>query len=376
MAESSNPAGASNLATDISDPRAYTLIAELTYRCPLRCPYCSNPVDFRERKDELSTADWLRVLREAEELGVLQVNFSGGEPLLRDDLEQFIAEAKRLDLYQNLITSGLPLTRERLQGLVAAGLNGLQLSIQDSDRAGSEHIAGCKSYDHKLQVAAWVKELGLPLTVNCVLHRENLRHVSEIVALAERLGADRLELANAQYLGFALQNREALLPSRELLAEARAIAAREKQRLQGKMELLFVLPDYYSDRPKSCMNGWGRRYLLVTPDGLALPCHLAHTLPGLEFENVRERSLEELWNSSGFRAYRGQDWMQEPCRSCDRRHTDFGGCRCQAFYLTGDATATDPVCSLSPEHGRILQARERSETESGLVPLRYRGAIR
>jgi len=356
-------------------PRLYTLIAELTYRCPLRCPYCSNPTDYQQRKDELSTEDWIRVLTEAEALGALQVNLTGGEPLLREDLEAIVDAGKRLDLYLNLITSAQPLKRERLARLKELGLAAVQVSIQDTIREASDRIAGTRAYDQKLEVARWVKELGLPLTVNVVLHRENLDRTEEIIALAERLDADRLELANTQYLGWALENREALLPSRAQLDRARAVARAAKERLAGRMELLFVLPDYYADRPKACMNGWGERYLLVSPEGKALPCHLAHTLPGLEFENVRDRPLAELWRDSpAMRAFRGEEWMSPTCRSCERRSIDFGGCRCQAFHVTGNATATDPVCSLSPDHGVVLAARAKAETERAhLVPLRYRG---
>lgn len=357
-------------------PRLYTLIAELTYRCPLRCPYCSNPLDYQAQRSELSSEEWRRVLGQAEELGALQVNLTGGEPLLRDDLELLVAEASRLELYVNLITSGLPLTRERLAGLVQRGLNSVQVSLQDATRAPSERIAGTASFEHKLEVAGWVKALGLPLTLNVVLHRENLDHVAQIVALAEELEADRLELANTQYLGWALENREALLPTSEQLARARAVASAAKERLKGRMELLFVLPDYYSDRPKACMNGWGQRYLVVAPDGRALPCHLAHSIPSLRFDSVRERSLVEIWtNSPAFLAFRGEAWMSPTCRSCERRAIDFGGCRCQAFHLTGDANATDPVCSLSPDHGLVLAARGKAAAHSGgLLQLRYRGA--
>ncbi|HEY3592383.1 MAG TPA: pyrroloquinoline quinone biosynthesis protein PqqE [Polyangiaceae bacterium] len=354
------------------EERPYALVAELTYRCPLRCPYCSNPTNFAEHPDRLTAADWVRVLREAEELGVLQVNLTGGEPLLRDDLATIVEGAARADLYVNLITSGVPLERERLATLAAAGLDNVQVSIQDSHAEGSDHVAGRVSFDEKLQVARWVKELGLPLTLNFVLHRENIDHVDEIVTLAERLSADRLELANTQYLGFALSNRTALLPSREQLERARRAAALHKERLGAKMEILFVLPDYYSDFPKACMNGWGRRYIVVSPDGLALPCHLAHTLPGLSREAVLEKPLDAIWNGALFRTFRGEDWMQEPCRTCDRRTIDFGGCRCQAFHLTGDAAATDPACSLSPRHAEVQKAREEASIDRSLVPLRFR----
>ncbi len=356
--------------------RPYTLIAELTYRCPLRCVYCSNPLDFARHDQELDTETWRRVFREAEALGVVQLHLSGGEPLVRKDLEPLIEQARALDLYTNLITSGIPLSRERLARCRELGLDAVQVSVQDVTSATSDRIAGLVAFDRKLQVARWVKELGFPLTLNVVLHRENLGRIDQMVALAESLGADRLELANTQYLGWALANRRALLPTRDMLERARAAAAAAKERLKGRMEVLFVLPDYYSDYPKACMDGWGRRFLLVTPDGLALPCHVAHTLPGLRFDNVRERPLDEIWRDSlGFNQYRGEDWMPEPCRSCDRRSIDFGGCRCQAYHLTRDAAATDPACQLSSDHALILAARAQAEIEAGSpVELRYRTA--
>ena len=353
--------------------RPYTLVAELTYRCPLRCPYCSNPVDWARRRKELDTATWRRVFQEAEDLGVVQLNLTGGEPLLRDDLEQLIEAARQLDLYTNLITSGIPLTRARLERFRALGLDNVQISVQDATAAASDRIAGYASFEKKLEVSRWVKELGMPLTLNTVLHRENLDRVPEVIALAERMRADRLELANTQYLGWALVNRRVLLPTREQLERARAAAATARQRLRGRMEILFVTPDYYAEYPKSCMEGWGRRFLVVSPEGLALPCHAAHTVPGLEFENVRDRALSAIWSDSpGFNAFRGEEWMPEPCRSCDRRTRDFGGCRCQAYHLTGDAAATDPVCTLAPTHGLIEAAR--AEVAAGGAPLRYRSA--
>ncbi|HEX3594699.1 MAG TPA: pyrroloquinoline quinone biosynthesis protein PqqE [Polyangiaceae bacterium] len=350
----------------MTEDRPYTLIAELTYKCPLRCVYCSNPVNFTEHKDRLGAADWKRVLTEADALGVMQLNLTGGEPLVRSDLEEIVAHAASLGLYTNLITSGLPLTRERLVALRNAGIDSVQLSIQDVEKASSERIAGRESFEQKHAVAGWVNELRIPLTVNTVLHRENVGNISQIVALAERFGAERLELANTQYLAWALLNRELLLPTRSALEAARAEALSARERLKGKMEILFVLPDYYSDKPKACMSGWGKRYIVVSPDGLALPCHLAHTLPGLPRENVLERSLETIWNESQlFRAFRGEEWMEEPCRSCERRSIDFGGCRCQAFHLTGDVAAADPTCVLSPAHGLVEAAREQAER---LVP--------
>jgi pyrroloquinoline quinone biosynthesis protein E len=352
--------------------RPYTLVAELTYRCPLRCVYCSNPLDWAKRRDELDTADWLRVFREAEELGVMQLNLSGGEPLLREDLEQLVAGARGLDLYANLITSGIPLERERLRALRHAGLDNVQISVQDTEAAASDRIAGMRSFERKLEVARWVKALGMPLTLNIVLHRDNLDRIAEMIALAEDLHADRLELANTQYLGWALVNRAALLPTREQLERARAVAAAAKKRLRGRMEVLFVTPDYYVQYPKTCMDGWGRRFLVVSPDGLALPCHAAHTLPGLAFESVRERPLAAIWeDSGGFNAFRGTGWMAEPCASCERRTIDFGGCRCQAYHLTGDARATDPACRLAPAHGLIEEARRRALAPL-VAPLRYR----
>ena len=344
-----------------SAPRPYTLIAELTYACPLHCVYCSNPIDFTRHDDTLEEADWRRVLREAERLGVVQVNFTGGEPLLRSDLEALIAEARSLDLYSNLITSGIPLERERLERLRRLGLDNVQVSIQDARPDESDRIAGREAFHRKLEVAHWVKELGFPLTVNTVLHRQNLERIGEVIALAEELHADRLELANTQYLGWAHRNRAALLPTQAQLEGARSVAAAARARLEGRMEVVFVVPDYYARFPPACMDGWGRRFMVVSPDGLLLPCLLAHTLPGLSFGNVRARSVEELWSSSpGMVAFRGESWMPEPCRSCERRSIDFGGCRCQAFQLTGNAAVTDPACSLSPDHQLVEAARSEA----------------
>jgi PqqA peptide cyclase len=353
--------------------RPYTLVAELTYRCPLRCLYCSNPVQVAAAGRELDTATWCRVLREADGLGVLEVNLTGGEPALRDDLEEIVQEARRLELYTNLITSGIPLPRERLAELCRRGLDAVQISFQDVDLAAAERIAGRDAWQAKLDVARVTRELGRPLTVNVVLHRENLPRVPEIVALAERLGADRLELANTQYLGWALINRAALLPTRAALEQARQAAALARDRLRGKMEVLFVLPDYHADFPRTCMNGWGQRYLVVTPDGTALPCQAAHTIGSLRFENVRDRPLADLWHhSQGFQAFRGEAWMSPTCRSCDRRSLDLGGCRCQAFQLTGDAAATDPVCSRSPDHALVEEARRLADQPVDTASLRYR----
>jgi pyrroloquinoline quinone biosynthesis protein E len=344
--------------------RPYTLVAELTYRCPLRCAYCSNPVVLQRQGRELDTDTWRRVLREAEALGVVQLNLTGGEPLLRDDLEALVEEARACQLYTNLITSGLPLERSRLERLVKSGLDAFQLSLQDPRPAVAERIAGKDAHAAKLTVAAWVRELGLPLTLNVVLHRENLDRVDEIVALAERLGADRLELANTQYLGWALVNRDALLPTAAAVAEARAAAIKAQERLRGRMEILFVLPDYQADRPRPCMDGWARRFIVIAPDGTMLPCHQAHTITTLQFENVTSRPVADIWHhSDAFNAFRGEAWMPEPCRGCERRTIDFGGCRCQAFALAGDAALTDPACNLSPHHGIVTGARARADAE-------------
>ena len=357
--------------------RPYALVAELTYRCPLRCVYCSNPTDYMKFADRLTTNDWLRVFRESEQAGVLQVNLSGGEPLLRGDLTALVEGAAQLELYVNLITSGIPVDRDKLAELRNAGLNSVQLSIQDTQADDSDLIAGKASFQKKIQVAKWVKELGLPLTLNFVLHRNNLNRVAEIIAMAEELAAERLELANTQYLAWALVNRHHLLPTREQLNRARQCAALAKERLKGKMEILFVLPDYYSDVPKACMSGWGRRYIVVRPDGLVMPCHLAHTIRGLVFDNALQRSIDDIWqNSAAFQAFRGQEWMPEPCRSCDRQTLDYGGCRCQAFQLTGDARMTDPACSLSPEHSKILAARETAAESGAQINFVYRSASR
>jgi pyrroloquinoline quinone biosynthesis protein E len=339
--------------------RPYTLIAELSYRCPLRCVYCSNPLELSRFRDELDSATWLRVFEEAQGLGVMQLHLTGGEPFVRDDLEALVRGARRLDLYTNLITSGVPLTRERLARLRDLGLDNVQLSLQDVEEVGADRIAGVPCFERKREVAGWVKALGLPLTINVVVHRENLGRVAEMIALAESLPADRLELANAQYLGWALANRAALLPASEQIALAREIVSAARERLRGVMEIVFVLPDYFSPLPKACMDGWGRRFIVVSPNGLALPCHAAHTITPLRWDNVRDRSLGEIWRESeGFNAFRGEGWMPEPCRSCERRAVDFGGCRCQAYHLTGDAALTDPACSLSPHHGLIEGARQ------------------
>ncbi len=361
---------------DASAPRPYTLVAELTYRCPLSCAYCTNPLDLAPDSPELDTATWKRVFAEAEALGVLQLNLSGGEPLVRDDLEELVAAARNHQLYTNLITSGVPCTPQRLAALRAAGLDSLQLSVQDTDAEGSRRIAGRDCLAAKLDLAAAARTLGLPMTLNVVLHRGNISRVDQFVALAEQLHVERLELANTQYLGWALLNRDSLLPTEAAVALARRVAEAARARLRGKMEILFVRPDYHADRPRACMDGWARRYIVVNPHGQALPCHQASSISTLHFENVKDQSLGSIWNDSpAFRSFRGEAWMPLPCRTCDERTTDFAGCRCQAFALLGDPAATDPVCALSPQHGLIESARLRAATPMKPLALRRFRAV-
>jgi len=339
--------------TEPTDTRPYALLAELTYACPLHCPYCSNPLELDDYRDELSTQEWQRVLEEAAELGVLQLHLSGGEPLQRHDIVDLVRCAHRLDLYTNLITSGLGLSERRAEQLRDAGLDHVQVSIQADDPALSDGIAGTRSFERKQGVTRLVKELGWPLTLNVVLHRQNLDRIEGIIAMAAELGADRIELANTQYYGWAGVNRAELLPSREQLENAESVVRAATERLGDRMEIIYVIPDYYSRYPKPCMDGWARRQLTVTPNGDALPCPASQSLP-LPRASVREHSLAWIWEESPlFREYRGTDWMPEPCQSCDLRDVDFGGCRCQAFQLTGDASRTDPVCHLSPDRALV-----------------------
>jgi PqqA peptide cyclase len=358
----------------LQDPqRPFTLIAELSYRCPLRCVYCSNPVRSAGTHVELDTSTWQRIFSEAEELGVQQLQLTGGEPLLRHDLEVLVEHARGLGLYTSLITSAVGLTRERLAALAERGLEHVQISIQGMTDADATRIAGHSALANKLESMRWARELGISLTINVVLHRENIDQVPRFVELALEAGADRLELANTQYLGWALENRAQLLPSSAQIASARACASEARERLRGRLELLFVLPDYDTAIARPCMQGWARRYVLVSPDGLVLPCHQAHTLPGLVWERAGERALRDIWlHSSGLNAFRGESWMPEPCSSCERRTIDFGGCRCQAYHLTGRMDATDPACSLAPDHGLVRAARLAAQGPPTLVPLRHR----
>lgn len=345
--------------------RPLALLAELTYACPLHCPYCSNPLNLADHREELTTSEWRRVLAEAKELGVLQLHLSGGEPLQRRDLVEITRNASELGLYTNLITSAFSLSPRRAEQLRAAGLDHVQISIQADEPELSDRIAGTRSFDRKVAAARLVKELGFPLTLNVVLHRHNIDRIAAVLDLVADMEADRLELANTQYYGWALHNRRALLPSRAQLERAEAAVRAARERLAGRMEIIYVVPDYYGRYPKPCMGGWGRRQLTVVPDGDVLPCPTAHALP-LPRASVREHSLTWIWERSPlFQRFRGTDWMPEPCRSCDRRELDFGGCRCQAFLLTGDAARTDPVCHLSPDHGIVADAVREADTEAG-----------
>src|ERR1700742_4582760 len=336
--------------------RPLGLLAELTYACPLHCPYCSNPLNLGDYREELTTQQWRQVIAEAAELGVLQLHLSGGEPLQRRDLVDIVRFASGQGMYTNLITSASGLSSRRAELLRAAGLDHVQISIQADERVLSDRIAGMPSFERKLAAARLAKKPGRPLTLNVVLHRQNSDRIGRILDLAAELGADRIELANTQYYGWAQRNREALLPSRAQLERAEAVVRAARERLRDQMEMIYVIPDYYSKYPKPCMGGWGRRQLTVVPNGDVLPCPTAHTLP-LPQASVREHSLAWIWQQSPlFQRFRGTDWMPEPCRSCDRRELDFGGCRCQAFQLTGDAARTDPVCHLSPDHEIVAAA--------------------
>ncbi|QXV61887.1 pyrroloquinoline quinone biosynthesis protein PqqE [Amycolatopsis sp. TNS106] len=330
------------------------MLAELTHRCPLHCPYCSNPVELIARDGELSTEEWRSVLTQARELGVLQVHMSGGEPLARPDLPILVEHATKLGCYVNLVTSGLGLTESRLDDLVERGIAHIQLSVQGATAERADRLAGARAHDHKLVAAALIKKAGLPLSVNVVLHRQNHDQLAGIIDLAEEMGADRLELANTQYYGWALRNRDALMPTRRQLDEAEPIVRAATERLRGRMEIIYVVADYYEKYPKPCMYGWGARQLTVAPDGNVLPCPASAAIETLAFDNVRDKPLAWIWYESGsFNAYRGEDWMPDTCGTCERRAIDFGGCRCQAFQLTGDASATDPVCSRSP-HRKVV----------------------
>jgi PqqA peptide cyclase len=325
------------------------LVAELTHRCPLHCVYCSNPLELTKRETELATETWVRVFEEAAAAGVLQADFTGGEPLARADIVELVRAGRRAGLYVSLITSGLPLDEAKLAALVEAGLDHFQLSFQGIHKQTAREISNTSSHAHKLKVLQWLKKYRLGVTLNFVIHRQNISELKEMVAFVEEYQPGCVEFASVQYYGWAFANRENLLPTRKQLDYCVETLKTAEERLKGKTRVVFVVPDYYAKYPKPCVGGWGRKLMVITPDGTALPCHAATVIPGMHFENVKEKSVLAIWkHSSAFQRFRGEQWMQEPCRSCDRREQDFAGCRCQAFLLAGDASATDPVCSLAP----------------------------
>ncbi len=351
------------------------LVAELTHRCPLQCPYCANPLDLARGSSELDTETWLHVLDQAAALGVLQLHFSGGEPTVRSDLDVLVRRASGLGMYSNLITSGVLLDAARLQALAGAGLDHVQLSLQDVEPGNADRIGGfAGGHAEKLAVARRVRAAGLPLTLNFVVHRQNLGRVADMIALGETLDAGRVEIAHVQYHGWALVNRDALLPTRAQLDMATGVVETARARLRGRMVIDYVVPDYYAKRPKACMGGWGRRMITVTPAGRALPCHAAESLPELVFPSVTEMPLAAIWQDApAFVRFRGTDWMPQPCQSCDQREIDWGGCRCQAFAVTGDATRTDPACAMAPDHAQMTAATAASAASPpGFVYRRHR----
>lgn len=342
------------------------MLAELTHRCPLQCPYCSNPLELTRRSDELTADEWGDIFQQAAHLGVLQVHLSGGEPTARKDLPQIIRDANAAGLYTNLITAGVLMGREGVLRYVEAGLDHVQLSIQDSEPQNADLIGNFNGGQAKKMAAAkYVREAGLPLTVNAVVHRQNLDHLRDIIALARDLGAHRLEIAHVQYHGWALVNRAVLMPTAEQVQRANTIAREAAVALRGEMVIDYVVPDYYARRPKRCMDGWGSQFFAITPHGRVLPCHAAETITGLTFSSLRNRSLASIWHhDEAFQMFRGTAWMPEPCRSCLNRDRDLGGCRCQAFGLTGNAAMTDPVCELSPFHDLVLSLREQADSKT------------
>jgi PqqA peptide cyclase len=344
------------------------LIAEVTHRCPLHCVYCSNPMQLAATQTELSTMEWTRVFEEAGKLGMLHAHFTGGEPLARADLAQLITSARSAGLYTNLITSGIGLNEQRLQTLVDAGLDHIQVSFQDSREEAANWIAGAKAHAHKIALSREIRKQKIAFTVNMVVHRQNLDHLEEMIGFIEELTPDRIEIAHAQYYGWALANRAALMPTRHQVERAVAVVAEAERRLAGRIRIDSVVPDYYAKYPKACMGGWGQKLMLINPTGKVLPCHAAEVLPGMSFENVREKPLAWIWQeSASFQHFRGETWMPEPCRTCERRTEDFGGCRCQAFLLAADAKATDPACSLAPAH-RVVQSAVHEANLVSSVP--------
>jgi pyrroloquinoline quinone biosynthesis protein E len=359
----------------MTEIRPLSLLCELTYRCNLQCPYCYNPLDLDGYRDEIDTATWQRVIGEAADMGLVQIGFSGGEPTLRSDLPALIRTAAGRGLYSNLITQGTFLDDARIAELAAAGLDHIQISLQAPERDLADAIAGTVVHDRKLVAIAAVQRSPIALTLNCVLHRKNHDSIAAIIELAASFGVRKLELANVQFYGWAYRNRGGLMPTREQVAHGLEVATDAKRRLAGQMEIVYVLPDYFEDRPKACMHGWGRAFMTVAPNGTAMPCPGAAAITSLAFENVRDAGLAAIWNDSpAFTAYRGTSWMPDPCRSCDRREIDWGGCRCQAFALTGNAAAVDPACALSPDHETIVALRDTGDRHPTLVPRRMRAA--
>lgn len=342
------------------------LLAELTYACPLQCPYCSNPLELSgSRKQELSTEHWLDLMRQARRLGAVQLGFSGGEPAVRQDLEELVRQGTDMGFFCNLITSGMGLNRDRIAALAEGGLNHIQISFEGSDRETNERFGGTDSFQQKMDMTREVLHHGIPLGLNFVLHRQNLHQVTDFLELAESLGAEFVELANTQYYGWALHNRDRLLPSRRQLQEAEDATNRFREQSDGRMDVFFVAPDYYDDRPKRCSNGWGTTFMTVTPEGEVLPCQSAKVIDGLTFPNIREHDLHHIWHHSDlFNRFRGTAWMKEPCVSCPEKEIDLGGCRCQAYLLTGDARAADPVCSKSPDHHKVTEAVQAAQHEA------------
>ncbi len=365
----------STISTQQDKVIPYAVLAELTHRCPLQCPYCSNPVELERSSNELGTDDWLRVIDQAADMGILHIHFSGGEPTVRKDLEILVKYAADVGLYSNLITSAVLLTEDRLKKLHDAGLDHVQISFQGTTPDIANRVAGYDGHQKKLQASRWVRALDLPLTVNAVMHRQNLHQLPDMIQLALTLDAERLEVAQVQYYGWALRNRAAFLPTREQLDEATEQVENARTKLKGILVIDYVVPDYYARRPKSCMGGWGRQFLNIAPSGRVLPCHAAESITGLEFDSVKDKDLAWIWEESpAFNLYRGTAWMPEPCKSCDRREIDWGGCRCQAFALTGNAANTDPACEFSPQRNVLaMPLKESGEAAPEFVYRRIGG---
>ncbi|MDD9911324.1 MAG: pyrroloquinoline quinone biosynthesis protein PqqE [Ahrensia sp.] len=359
---------------DTIDP-PMAMLAELTHRCPLACPYCSNPLQLKQAKDELSTEQWIDVFDQAAKMGVLHLHLSGGEPASRRDLVELTQAASERDLYTNLITSGVGLTEQRMNSLDDAGLDHVQLSLQGADAQSADVVGGYKGgFERKMHVAEWTNSCGIPLTVNAVCHRRNMDDLDTMIDLAVTLQARRLEIATVQFNGWAVRNRAQLMPTSEQVAATTAKVEAVRERLKGVLVIDYVPADHFATYPKACMGGWGRIGINVDPTGLVLPCHAAETIPSLTFDNVKDKALPDIWyRGDAFNAFRGTEWMQEPCRSCERKHIDFGGCRCQAMAVAGDAAATDPVCAKSPLRDELRANAIAASAGDDTQPFVYRG---